>query len=216
MNNRENKTSVHGIFLAAGKSRRMGFNKLELPFGNTSVGSYTLMTYLHSNLDHIQVVIGRGDAPVWMNTSLFSKPLDEKWSRVSCVDSALGQAYSIKCGLQEAMLKNSDAIMILLADQPLISTEMINRLIEEFYKIQDYKDDYHLIASSYHEILRPPILFTKKAYPYLQKLEGDQGARLLIRKNKDLIGLNVQFENQDWFEDIDTWEDYRRLIKKVR
>lgn len=45
-----------GVFLAAGKSRRMGQNKLALPLKGENIGSLSLKTALSSRLDHVLVV----------------------------------------------------------------------------------------------------------------------------------------------------------------
>lgn len=198
---------IIGIYLAAGKSKRMGCSKLDLPLGSRPLGSIALETALASNLDKILVVTSEKDTLEWVSSQLFQKTYQKKWVHVSCKASWKGQAESLKCGLIAAEKFQAVAIMILLADQPFVTKEMINQIIT-LYK----KEIPKYVASDYNGMLRPPVLFGSRMFPYLFQLQGDQGARRLIRGSNQ--GLTIKFAEGKSFLDVDTMEQYQLSQKK--
>jgi molybdenum cofactor cytidylyltransferase len=197
---------IIGIYLAAGQSKRMNCDKLLLPFAGVPLGSIALCTALKSQLDHIVIVTSTKDLP-WITPSLSSPAQQQKWSHIPCKESYKGQSYSLRCGLQVAKASKAEAIMILLADQPFISKEMIDQLLT-YYKNHKH---FSFIASGYQGIPLPPILFSYSFFPFLSKLQGDEGARQLLRKKSPFTGKVIEFKDAKNFYDIDTEEEYRRL-----
>ncbi|MBT2728706.1 NTP transferase domain-containing protein [Bacillus sp. ISL-75] len=201
---------VIAVYLAAGKSRRMGVNKLALPWGQKTVGNSALEKAVNSKLDYTIVVTRDEDTLKWIDGTLFGSPLRERWKALRCRDADKGQAHSLQCGLLAAMEMEPKGIMILLADQPLLPVEIINDLVKRYLKIHQENKEVPFIAASFQGIPRPPIIFSPKVVPDLQKLEGDEGARQLIKKEK-LTGILVNYENGWDFFDVDTKEEYDRL-----
>ncbi|TCZ81104.1 nucleotidyltransferase family protein [Paenibacillus albiflavus] len=207
---RENK--IVGIYLAAGQSTRMGSDKLGLPIGPMNLGNYALTAALNSRLDYV-CIIAKDIAPSWIDSSIFHQnSFKSKWSITCCPEAQLGQAYSLRCGIQAAIAMEAKAAMILLADQPFITTEMINELLIRF-QTHSVDDSISFIASSYDGLARPPVIFDQMMFPDLLQLQNDQGARHLIRKGQS--GLCVDFPNPDLFMDVDTADDYRVLLEKL-
>ncbi len=99
------------------------------------------------------------------------------------------------------------AAMVLLADQPFISTRMINQLIEQHRQ----NPDLLFVAATFSGIARPPILFTSSIFPKLFQLQGDQGARQLLQ-HESAKGRFVHFSDPWAFFDVDTTADYQ-IIK---
>ncbi|WCN36274.1 NTP transferase domain-containing protein [Aneurinibacillus uraniidurans] len=203
-----NNGGIFGIYLAAGKSSRMGFDKLLLPLGSMPLGSLALHTALMSQLDRILVVTKEEDSLDWIDPSLLVSPLCEKWCSIPCATASQGQAYSLRCGLQEAQRGEAKAVMILLADQPFVSCEMINELIFHYKKSLRENKQCDYVAASYQEILRPPILFSNQLFPVLLKMQGDKGARQLLRKGAAFEGITIEYEDAREFHDVDTEEEY--------
>lgn len=203
-----NNGGIFGIYLAAGKSSRMGFNKLLLPLGNMSLGSLALHTALMSQLDRILVITKEEDPLDWIDPSLLVHSLREKWYSIPCAIASQGQAYSLRCGLQEAQKGKAEAVMILLADQPFISCEMINELIFHYKNSLQENKQYDYVAASYQEIPRPPILFSNRLFPLLLNMQGDKGARQLLRKGAAFEGITIEYEDARKFHDVDTEEEY--------
>lgn len=202
---------IIAIYLAAGNSRRMGINKLDLQLGTTTIGNSGLQTALKSNLEHIIVVTREGDAFEWIDAARFRPSDRNRWTAVTCKDAEKGQAHSLQCGLCAAMNMDPKGIMILLADQPLLHVNIINDLISRYVLIHQDNRNMEFVAASFQGIPKPPIIFSPVAVPKLLKLKGDEGARQLFRMKTPIEGLLVDYENAWAFFDVDTKEEYERL-----
>ncbi|MEH7076706.1 NTP transferase domain-containing protein [Neobacillus drentensis] len=201
---------VIAIYLAAGLSRRMGMNKLELPWGEKTIGNSVLEKAVRSDLTYTIVVTRRSDRLGWIDGALFQPPLREKWKSVVCPEAEKGQAHSLHWGLHAAMEMGPKGIMVLLADQPLLPLRTINQLIFQYLECRRENINILFLAASFQGIPRPPIIFSPQAVPELLKLEGDEGARQLFKQAK-LNGKLVDYENGWDFYDVDTKEEYEIL-----
>ncbi|CEG28932.1 nucleotidyltransferase family protein [Bacillus sp. B-jedd] len=201
-----------GIYLAAGKSRRMGTDKRKLPIGGKPLGSIGLEHALQSRLDHIFVVTGKGDQLDWLRTSFFLYPERGKWSQVDCADSAKGLGFSLQKGVKKAAEAGAEAVMVLLADQPFVHSEDIDSLIDCYQGMQDL----FVGAKGADGIARPPILFSSEAYRFFENPSGDEGLRSLLRGEFAPKGRAVEFQHPLFFYDVDTKEDYQVLLEKFR
>lgn len=209
-----NKRKIIGIYLAAGKSSRMGRNKLLMPFDNDLLGIYALQTVVQSNIDHTIVVIDEdktNDASKDTTQTIMKRlsNFSNKVTVVLCTDSKNGLSYSLKFGLNAAQTMNPDGVIVLLADQPFIHKNMLNQLIDIF---AEEKVDY--VASSFREIIRPPILIGKRFFPLIKQLRGDGGAKTLLAEHPHLRGMIIHYEDEMLFYDIDTPEDYEFLLRQ--
>ncbi len=196
---------IVGIYLAAGNSTRMGSNKLALPLGERTLGSTALQAALQSNLDKVILVTKELDQLQWVP---ISDLYHDKLLHVRCKHAEEGQAESIKCGLKVARLHKASAIVFILADQPFIKTEQLNRMIS-----LAQRDRPSYIACRYENIPQPPVLFHWRLFSRLAQLHGDEGARKIIRE--DPSGLMIEYENEISFFDADTPSDYEKLKKLV-
>ncbi|MED3959776.1 NTP transferase domain-containing protein [Priestia aryabhattai] len=202
--------NIVAVYLAAGASKRMGSNKLLLPLGNGCLGSKALRTAVCSKVNHTIVVTKKGDSLEWIDPILFSEAYQQKWSHTSCSSALKGQSASLKCGLKKAKELSSDAIIVLLADQPLISIV----LIDTFVSLFENHSSAPFISSFYQGIARAPVLFSKQMFSSLDKLQGDQGARKIIRQNGPGNGMSYECTDASLFMDVDTKQAYER-IKKI-
>lgn len=123
---------VLGIYLAAGDSRRMGTNKLLMDIRGIPLGSLALKAALESSIQQVLVITKRDDRLSWITPHLFLSNYCEKWTPVQLKKSNQGQAYSIISGLNVALDLRADAVLLQLADQPFVTTTLINFLIRAF------------------------------------------------------------------------------------
>ncbi|MBS4219746.1 NTP transferase domain-containing protein [Bacillus sp. FJAT-49711] len=196
---------IAGIYLAAGKSSRMGKNKLALPVGNTLLGTMALKTALQSSLEKVYIITNSLEDLSWLESLIEH----EKVSIIACPSAHLGQAESIKCGIRSAQTEEMDAIMVLLADQPYISIKIIEDIIRQLKN----NPALQFVAASNQNIIKPPVLFSASMYPALLNLQGDHGAKTLLRGKNKGIGEVLTFSSRKAFLDIDTVDDYNELIK---
>jgi molybdenum cofactor cytidylyltransferase len=98
---------------------------------------------------------------------------NEQWST--------GMAGSIQCGLRNmlAISPELDAIILMVCDQPFVSPMLIHQLICG-YQISNYP----IVASEYAGILGVPALFHRTFFPELFSLQGDVGAKSIIRQHR--------------------------------
>jgi molybdenum cofactor cytidylyltransferase len=196
-----------GIYLAAGKSCRMGRTKLNLPVGNQCLGSIAFRAAIESKLDTTIAVTRMGDSLQWL--APFSKK--KGWSCLECPEADRGQSASLKAGVRVANKMGAAGVVVLLADQPFVTNEMINRLVDEF----QLSHNVSYISCSHKGILKPPVLFARHLFPMLMELTGDQGARAVIRGGMRGQGKQIEVTNDIHFFDIDTEEEYHFLLKHL-
>ncbi|MGO8823605.1 MAG: NTP transferase domain-containing protein, partial [Desulfomonilaceae bacterium] len=117
---------VDAIILAAGLSKRMGTDKMGLEISGQTVLSKAITEVIKSTLNKI-VVVTRYSAD-------FNQPVkcSDDWPPrlVSIVNnnSEFGMSYSIKLGLA-SISSETDAAMIILADQVRLNFSVINSLV---------------------------------------------------------------------------------------
>ncbi|RHW38956.1 xanthine dehydrogenase [Neobacillus notoginsengisoli] len=203
---------IFGIYLAAGKSRRMGADKRKLPLGGVPLGSIALNQALISKLDHIFIVTALGDKLDWLQASFFLYPAKERWSLLECPDAEQGLGSSLKYGVKHAAVSGADAAMVLLADQPFVRSEVINKLIDCYQSAPSL----FIGAEGDEGFAKPPILFSSECFRYVEKLGEDQGLRAFVRKEFRTRGKTIDFRVPLLFCDIDTKEDYHSLMEKFR
>lgn len=112
--------------------------------------------------------------------------------------------------IKKAKELGADAIIVLLADQPLVSIMLINTFISLF----ENHSSVPFISSFYQGIARAPVLFSKQMFSSLDKLQGDQGARKIIRQSGLENGMFYECADASLFMDVDTKQAYER-IKKI-
>lgn len=190
-----------GIYLAAGRSTRMGRPKVNLRLGNRLLGGIALREALESKLDSTFVITRQGDPLEWL--APFSN--SEGLRIVECKEADKGQSASLRVGVMVASETGAAGIVVLLADQPFVTTKMINQLIDEYHESEQF------VAFSHHGVMKPPVLLANSLFPRIKELEGDQGARSLLRSG--CLGKQIKLNKDVYFFDVDTEEDYQFLLK---
>lgn len=199
---------VIGIYLAAGKSRRMGANKLALPVGKMALGSLALDTAVQSKLDEICIVTNADGNLDWLPEQLKTH---EKCTIVTCLNAGDGQSASLSCGLEYARKAGASAIVVLLADQPFITIRMIDEMVSCLKRHPDSK----YIATTHEGTMKPPILFSRDLFPALQAIQGDQGARNVLRGILIEEGKQLPCEDARLVFDVDDADDYAALLSLI-
>lgn len=190
---------ISAVILAAGRAERMGEQKLFLPLGGKPVLQWVLESALASDLDEV-ICVARDFGPVRRQITVSDERLF--WLLNYAADR--GQSTSVIAGLWAAH-PDSDGVMFMVGDQPLISKELINSLIEKFDQSSNL-----IVAPKFNGEARNPVLFHRKLFPELLKLTGDRGGRALLEKHRKKTGL-VEWQEELPFLDIDQPEDYERL-----
>ena len=193
---------IVGIILAAGSASRMGQAKQLLPLGSRPMLRHIAQAACQSSLDEVIVVTGAAAGPV--SLCIADLPL----RIVHNPDWQKGQAGSIQTCLRD-LSPDCDAVLFLLADQPLITSQLINELISHWQRCGKT-----IVRPCHGDKPGNPVLFSLAAWrDALQQLGGDQGARRILKAHPEAIGY-LPVANDEIFLDVDTIEDYARMQQR--
>ncbi len=196
---------IAGIYLAAGSSSRMGRNKLMLNVGFMTLGSLALETALKSSLDTIYVITKKSDDVGWLPDEM---KLNNKCIIMPCPRADEGQSESLKYGIERAKADHMDAVLVMLADQPFITVQMLNEMIV----CMKNNPACRFVATSFEQTIMPPVLLSSAMYVDLLKLNGDKGAKAILQGNFLHKGKRLPCADQRLVFDVDTPEDYQSLL----
>ncbi len=191
------------VVLAAGNSSRMGKPKQLLPVNEKTLLNHTLDQCLESKASLVIVVLGS-------NFQLISDTITS--NHVHILNNARwqqGMGSSISCAMRyvKSNCSELDAVLFALSDQPLVTVKQYNNLINKYIT-----SNKKIVCSRYKEVLGVPAIFDKKYFGDLEKLDGQLGAKELIKKNLNTVdSLNMG----ECLIDVDTPEDYYRYIKNL-
>lgn len=171
-----------------------------------SLGSVALSELDRCNLEPLIVVVRADDSLEWLPPS--PKPQSMRRTE-TCLTAHLGLSFSLRCGLNAVMPMQPDAVVVALADQPFITTALVNRLIETFR--QDPGLDY--VSSANEGLAMPPALFSRSMFSVLQGIDGDKGAAGILR-SPDYKGVIFEAESTHYFMDADTQGDFGEIRKQ--
>ncbi|TVZ56008.1 molybdenum cofactor cytidylyltransferase [Lutibacter sp. Hel_I_33_5] len=185
------------LILAAGKSSRMGSVKQLLSYKNTTLLGWTIETVQKLKKEDIFCVLGA-----------YAKNIEKEVSKYN-IETIFnskfetGLSSSIVNGIEYLKNRNYSSVLILLADQPKITSTYINVLIKK-----SIENPTKIIAANYSNHNGVPAIFPKPFFTELLKLKGDKGAKDLLKNTNQII--SIPFKE---LSDIDTQEEYQKLIK---
>jgi molybdenum cofactor cytidylyltransferase len=187
------------VILAAGGSRRLGRPKQLLSVLGEPLLRRVVRMAADVQPDHLIVVLGSSAydcVPVIKDCGV-DIVVNPFWES--------GLAGSIRLGVERAEGQGASSVLLLLADQPWLNSEVIGRFLDRVNGQTDV-----IISARYDGILGAPMMFGSDWFPQLKNLEGDQGARNLVAKEGGRV------EVIDWSEgalDLDTPEDLDSMMR---
>lgn len=194
---------ISGLILGAGASQRLGPPKQLLPFRDTTMlGWIVRQAQTATGIDEVVCVLGRAADEV-------RERVDFGTARV--VENKVfgeGCSSSYRAGLA-AVNPESQAIMIILGDQPGITPEIINRLADE------WRQSNAPIALCVYEEGRKghPMIFARSLFAQLEVLHGDKAAWKLVDANaSSLLDVHLALP---FPEDVNTPEDFERIAQRT-
>ena len=188
---------ISAILLAAGQSKRMGGdNKLIKKYNKKYLINYIVGTLIKSKVDKIIIVLGFQSRKVRKITAK-----NEKINFIYNKNYKSGISSSIKAGLKRVSKKNI-GFLIVQADMPLISKNIINSIC---YVVK--KNRKEIIAPTYKGKMGNPIGFKYSMVKILNKVKKDTGAKKIILRNKQNLGL-IKVNSKSIFKDFNTQKDF--------
>ena len=185
-------STIFAIVLAAGASTRFGRTKQLEPFEGVSLAAGAMRKA--ESVCGVRSVLVTGKD--WKAVTETCAPLAGYF--VINNDYEQGLASSIVCGVR-SVAESADAILLMLADLPLVTTEHLEYLVKAWTE-----SPRSIIASAFEDTLGPPIVFPKSDFDELLRLKGDRGARPVIDANRDRVQA---IECEEAAFDIDRPED---------
>lgn len=191
--------AVSAVILAAGRASRMGAEKLLLPLGEKPILRHVVESVERAGMLEIVVVVNP------RNRDAITELLLDLGGRVVCNERFQdGIATSIAAGTA-AVSDESQALVLVQGDQPLVTSEMLLALVSTWEQ-----EHAAFVAASYDGLTTTPVLFARALYPELRALEGDVGARAVLRRHP---GKTIAFPA--WMGgDLDTTADYDALQRE--
>lgn len=196
-------STVSGILLAAGESRRMGgVNKLMLPVDGQPLLRRTVLTLQASRLTELVVVLGHQ----MEEARRVLQGLEVR--TIYNAEYREGQMSSVHRGL-EALSRPCDGVMICLTDQPLLTTRDIDALIDAYTR-----SGGAILVPTYEGRRGNPIVLAVAQREQILGGGRNLGCKKLIENNPELV-TTVAMDNDHFVVDLDTPEDYRQLQRRL-
>lgn len=187
-------SSASIIILAAGNSSRLGLPKQLLQSKNKSF--LRLIAEMALEVRPLEVVTVLGFASDRMKQELqelsIRVAVNHEWTE--------GIASSIRVGVN-AVDPQAEGALICLCDQPAVTSNLLSKLISLC------SNEKPIAATEYNQILGVPACFSRSVFQELLLLQGDEGAKRVIGKNRSRVAAH-SFPQASI--DIDTLEDYQK------
>ena len=188
------------IILAAGGSIKLGDPKQLVMYQGKTLFRRSVESALRSGPEAVIAVLGSRADELLEEASGFSIVIEQNdnWK--------IGISSSIKVGLTKLieLRPKIDAAVIMLSDQPFVDERTIGSLIEN-YKVNRKP----IVCSEYNGVLGVPALFDRVMFEQLMDLEGDAGARVIIRQYSREKIITISAPEAAF--DVDSPEDLEKL-----
>ena len=193
----ERSAPVAGVVLAAGASTRMGQNKLFLRLDGETLLRRAVACARGGGLDPVIVVLGHE-----------AERAKRELSGISCrtilnPDYASGMHTSFRAGIAEVP-ESAPAAVVLLADMPRITGEMIAALVARFRSTSA-----PLVISEYGGVHAPPTLYDRSLFSEIRRMEGDGCGKQVARRHR--ADAEAVAWPAEWMADVDVPQDVERL-----
>jgi molybdenum cofactor cytidylyltransferase len=191
---------IWAMILAAGESRRMGQPKLLLPFGEKTIIETIVEKVVSSKVNNTLVVLGSEREEVEKNIKNFSVKVAFN------PDYRKGMLSSVLCGFK-TLPEETQAVVIVLGDQPSVSKEVIDKIVDAYQKTGK-----GIVLPVYEKERGHPVIIDMKYKDEVENLSPDIGLRGTVYSHPEDI-LEVEVDTPEILQDIDDEVDYRRELK---
>lgn len=178
----------------------MGTPKQLLPIQGRSLLRYLAEISIASLCDPVIVVLGASVQQT--RAEIEDLPLqiieNQQWQA--------GMGTSISTGLAALLEREPalNAVLILVCDQPFVSTALIDRLV-----IAYQTKSYQIVATGYLDTVGVPALLSDRYFPQLLQLDSDKGARQIIQQH---LHETYTIDFPEGEIDLDTPDQYQAFL----
>ncbi len=197
---------VAALVLAAGQSTRMApYNKLLVTDrAGRAMVARVVDNLLSSGARPVLVVTGHRAADV--AEALGGRPV----TLVDAPDYAAGLSASLKAGIA-ALPESASAAIVCLGDMPLVTGRMIDRLVAAY----DPDEGRAIVVPTHEGRIGNPILWDRAYFPEILALQGDAGARGLLKRHAEQV-TEIDMGDDAILRDFDTVESLETLPARLR
>lgn len=192
------KRRVGCVVMAAGSGTRFGGGKLLAEFRGVPLYRHALDAVPAQLLDRAAVVSGEAEILAAGESMGFLPVLNDRPEE--------GVSRTIRLGLEA--LGDVDAALFMVADQPQLRRETVERLLSE-----GAAQPERIVAPARADgQLGNPCLFPAAFFPELRALEGDRGGRRVISAHPEALAA-IPVPEDELF-DTDSREDLKKLEER--
>ncbi|HEX7823197.1 MAG TPA: NTP transferase domain-containing protein [Sphingobium sp.] len=192
--------SIAVAILAAGRASRFGGGKLDASCAGKPLGRWVLDAVAAAGAPPGLLIVGP-DAP-----ALAGEAMAEGWALITNPVPEEGLGGSVALAASHADCLRADALLLLLADMPLIGAERIATLLA-------HRPVTQLVATRYPSGRSGvPARFPAALFGALAALDGDRGAAVLLRDRADVYLLDMPAEALTDVDDIEGLARAERLL----
>jgi len=194
----KDSSHISAIVLAAGASTRMGSAKQLLHLGGRRVLQHVLDNVRRSAASEMILVLGHAAEEIQSKLELKGVQV------VMNDDYRQGMGSSLKAGLS-AIDQQAKAALIILADQPFVRGETLDRLIAEHSRTKA-----QIVIPTYNGFRGNPVLLDQAVFAEVMALSGDIGCRAIFGNHLEGI-VKLPVDDAGVLLDLDQQSDYQRL-----
>ena len=201
----DSRLMVGAVLLAAGAASRMGHRpKSLLELGGVPLIRRQLIALSGAGVDEVVVVLGHYAERIEEVIKEFPVTL------VRNPNPDAGQVSSLRLGLQSLSPK-LDAVLVALADQPLINTQDINDLIGAYKK---RPAGAQVLQPTVNGLPGNPVMFSTEVRDDILASEANFGCRQWQSAHPGQVHKWVSLNNR-YRTDVDTLEDIEALAQRT-
>jgi len=194
------RNAVAGVLLAAGQGSRFGRPKALVELDGQTLAERGVTLLRVGGTDPVLIVTGAAEVelrPEHQARTVYNG--EWRTGMGSSLRAALRALTELEAGPEIG------AVVVALADQPLVGAEAVGRLIAA------YRAGAGVAVAAYGGKPRNPVLLAREHWPeVIATATGDQGARAFLRARPELVTL-VECGDTGRPDDVDTPADLERI-----
>jgi CTP:molybdopterin cytidylyltransferase MocA len=187
--------------LSAGESRRMGTPKALLPYRGSTFLEHLIEVTRHPRVGLTKIVLGAGAQVIRDKLHLdeASVVINEEWEK--------GQLSSIQAAVRSLANAGTDGMILCPVDHPLVSANLVARLIEEFDSSGKL-----IVLPTYKGRRGHPLIFRASLYDELLEASATVGARQVVWAHRDEV-LEVATDEEGIILNLNDPETLRKALE---